>query len=72
MEYVHRTFPAKHWVLDTPEWHTRNHHFYEKLGYRKVGEQEEVHAGFTLRIYRKDMDQASSGGGMQFFWSIVI
>ena len=68
MDYVHQTFAAKRWVLDTPEWHTRNHHFYEKLGYRKVGEQEEVHAGFTLRIYQKDMDRAVSGGGMQCFF----
>ncbi|MFX0168599.1 MAG: GNAT family N-acetyltransferase [Candidatus Hodarchaeota archaeon] len=63
MEYIHRTFPAKRWILDTPEWHTRNHHFYEKLGYQKVGEQEEPHAGFTLRIYQKDMMGCTLGGG---------
>ena len=67
MNYVHRTFPAKQWRLDTPEWHIRNHHFYEKLGYRKVGEQEEPHAGFTLRIYQKDIDRPASSGGMQGF-----
>ena len=73
MGYVHRTFPAKRWVLDTPEWQTRNHHFYEKLGYRKVGEQEEPHAGFTLRIYQKDMTTpASRGGGSVFFRSLAV
>ena len=68
MDYVHQTFPAKRWVLDTPEWHTRNHHFYEKLGYQKVGEQEEPQAGFTLRIYQKDMVRSTSGGGLQTFF----
>ncbi len=73
MDYVHRTFPAKRWVLDTPEWHTRNHYFYEKLGYRKVGEQEEPHAGFTLRIYEKEMSgSASGGGGRPLFRCLVI
>jgi len=68
MEYIHETFPAKRWMLDTPEWHTRNHHFYEKLGYQKIGEQEEPHAGFTLRIYQKKMDGTTSkGGGRAFF-----
>ncbi len=72
MEYIHETYPAKRWVLDTPEWHTRNHYFYEKLGYRKVGEQEEPHAGFTLHIYQKDMDGSASRGGVRaFFWCRV-
>ena len=68
MDYVHQTFPAKRWVLDTPEWHTRNHHFYEKLGYRKIGEQREPHAGFTLRIYQKDMTGPGSGSGARTFF----
>ncbi|MFX1577107.1 MAG: GNAT family N-acetyltransferase [Promethearchaeota archaeon] len=72
MNYVHRTFPAKRWVLDTPEWHTRNHHFYEKLGYRKVGEQEEPHAGFKLRIYQKEMNGVVSGGGMQPLFRCLV
>ncbi|MFW9831138.1 MAG: GNAT family N-acetyltransferase [Candidatus Thorarchaeota archaeon] len=73
MEYVHRTFPATRWVLDTPEWQTRNHYFYEKLGYQKIGEQEEPNAGFTLRIYQKTMNRSASGGGMRtLFRSLVI
>lgn len=64
MEYIEKTFPAKRWTLDTPEWQTRNHHFYEKLGYRKIGEREEPHAGFTLRLYQKDMNEVSSKGGV--------
>ncbi|MFX1318201.1 MAG: GNAT family N-acetyltransferase [Promethearchaeota archaeon] len=72
MDHVHRTFAAKRWILDTPEWHTRNHHFYEKLGYRKIGEQEEPHAGFTLRIYQKDMAGLALGGGRTFFHCLAI
>ena len=67
MEYIHETFTAKRWVLNTPEWHTRNHHFYEKLGYQKIGEQEEPHAGFTLRIYQKKMDESMLKGGGRAF-----
>ncbi|WP_026907280.1 GNAT family N-acetyltransferase [Paucisalibacillus globulus] len=29
---------AKEWSLDTPHLNSKNHHFYEKLGYIKVGE----------------------------------
>jgi GNAT superfamily N-acetyltransferase len=28
---------AKRWALETPSWNTRNHRFYEKLGYARVG-----------------------------------
>jgi GNAT superfamily N-acetyltransferase len=62
MEHIHRVFPAKRWILDTPEWHTRNHRFYEKLGYQKVSEREEPHAGFILRIYQKDMVEPALSG----------
>ncbi|MDP6666188.1 MAG: GNAT family N-acetyltransferase [Dehalococcoidia bacterium] len=38
MEFVHESFPARVWRLETPDWATRNHHFYEKFGYRKIVE----------------------------------
>ena len=39
MHFVEFTFPtATRWALDTPCWAIRNHHFYEKEGYLKVGE----------------------------------
>ncbi len=73
MNYVHSTFSAKRWMLDTPEWHTRNHHFYEKLGYKKIGEKEEPHAGFILRVYQKEMKESGSGSGERtFFWAVVL
>ncbi len=39
MRLIEETYPhARKWVLDTPSCCTRNHHFYEKHGYVKVGE----------------------------------
>jgi ribosomal protein S18 acetylase RimI-like enzyme len=38
MQYLLATFPAKRWVLGTPEWATRNHHFYEKNSFTKIRE----------------------------------
>jgi RimJ/RimL family protein N-acetyltransferase len=28
------------WKLETPDWAVRNHHFYEKVGFKKIGETE--------------------------------
>ncbi len=42
MRFVEQAHPqAKRWTLDTPLWATRNHYFYEKLGYRRVRETPE-------------------------------
>ncbi len=50
IRFVEETFRyVNRWSLDTPEWATRNHHFYEKLGYVKVG--EEVLDGTDMRLY---------------------
>jgi GNAT superfamily N-acetyltransferase len=47
-------FPkATSFVLDTPIWAERNQHFYESLGYRRVGESLEKEHGFMLIIYEK-------------------
>ena len=40
MAFIEGEFPdARKWTLGTPSWATRNHHFYEKVGYVKVGEE---------------------------------
>jgi ribosomal protein S18 acetylase RimI-like enzyme len=37
---LERAFPqARRWTLATPHQNFRNHHFYEKLGYRKIAEE---------------------------------
>ena len=50
IQFIEKTFPyVKRWSLDTPDWAVRNHHFYEKLGYVKVG--DEVPTGLPIRLY---------------------
>ncbi|MFZ5966970.1 MAG: GNAT family N-acetyltransferase [Bacillota bacterium] len=45
---------AKKWTLDTPYLSFRNHHFYEKMGYIKVGETvPDKESGFYLFLYEK-------------------
>ncbi len=40
-QFLQFNYPrVKKWMLDTPNWALRNHHFYEKLGYKKKGEHE--------------------------------
>ena len=54
--FLENEFPdAKCWRLHTPYKNYRNHHFYEKMGYRKIGETEpkEDKNGFFLYEYEK-------------------
>lgn len=54
IRFIEKTFPyVKRWSLDTPEWATRNHHFYERLGYVKVGEEPLEGANMRLYLYEK-------------------
>jgi GNAT superfamily N-acetyltransferase len=58
MLFIEAEFPqAKVWRLDTPYKSYRNHYFYEKLGYRKIGETEpdQEKEGFYLFLYEKQM-----------------
>ncbi len=37
MRHIEEAFPTvKRWTLGTPIWAMRNHHFYEKVGYKRV------------------------------------
>ena len=41
MNLIQKEFPdAVKWSLDTPKDNVRNHHFYEKCGYKVVGEHQ--------------------------------
>lgn len=55
MRMIEGEFPnAKKWTLETPYQSYRNHHFYEKLGYKKIGEsQPDKHNDFKVFIYEK-------------------
>jgi ribosomal protein S18 acetylase RimI-like enzyme len=53
MNDIERKFPTvKTWSLNTPKDNVRNRHFYEKLGYRKTGEQK-INSRLTLIEYQK-------------------
>jgi ribosomal protein S18 acetylase RimI-like enzyme len=51
MGFIEQAFPATVWTLETPTFATRNQHFYEKLGYVRVGER--VSPDITLIQYEK-------------------
>jgi ribosomal protein S18 acetylase RimI-like enzyme len=51
MGFIERAFPAHVWTLETPTFATRNQHFYERLGFVRVGER--VSPGITLIQYEK-------------------
>jgi GNAT superfamily N-acetyltransferase len=53
MQFIEAEHPAPLWTLDTPAYAVRNHHFYEKFGYVKVGEKEESVGGLILICYEK-------------------
>ena len=53
IEFIERTYPAKKWTLDTPDYATRNHHFYEKFGYVMIG--KEVLPDIVLRADEKNL-----------------
>jgi GNAT superfamily N-acetyltransferase len=47
---------AKAWTLATPYKAYRNHHFYEKFGYTKIGEfQPDPNNAFKLFEYKKEI-----------------
>ena len=53
IKLVEKQFPkALVWDLDTPHLSYKNHHLYEKLGYKRVGEQK-VSDSLTLVEYLK-------------------
>jgi RimJ/RimL family protein N-acetyltransferase len=56
IQFIEKTYPnTRKWSLGTPEWSVRNHHFYEKCGYKKVGEEYNEEEGFTGFRYDKVM-----------------
>jgi RimJ/RimL family protein N-acetyltransferase len=56
MRQMFEAFPeARKWVLGTPSWAIRNQHFYEKMGFVKVGETEvDSHLGWSGIEYERN------------------
>jgi len=54
IEFMEKAFPyVKKWSLDTPAWAHRNQHFYEKMGYVRVGEDGSAGIDECLVLYEK-------------------
>ncbi len=54
--FIEATYPqTKSWRLATPAWATRNHHFYEKLGFRRVERDPIIGAPEGEVVYWKEM-----------------
>lgn len=54
---LHDLFPtARAWTLETPAWAIRNHHLYESVGYRKVGERPSP-GGFVEILYERTVER---------------
>ncbi len=51
IHFIERTYPAQKWTLNTPDYATRNHHFYEKFGYVMV--DKIAFEDIILRDYEK-------------------
>ncbi len=61
VHWLEREFPsARRWRLETPYLSFANHRFYERLGYRKIGEHVPAFAegsGFRLFDYQKTVGE---------------
>ena len=57
ISYIERIYSEiRKWTLDTPYLSYRNHYFYEKMGFLKIGERKlEVPQGFVLFQYEKNI-----------------
>lgn len=54
MAFIEDAFPqAARWTLGTPSWAVRNHYFYTKCGYSKVGEVAEEGGMIEFRYEKK-------------------
>lgn len=59
LTFLEANFPARRWTLHTPNLNLRNQHFYEKRGYKKIGELRPegvpLREDFVLYYYEKVM-----------------
>jgi|NGEPerStandDraft_9_1074522.scaffolds.fasta_scaffold22928_2 ribosomal protein S18 acetylase RimI-like enzyme len=59
MNFIENEYPnVMKWTLSTPHKNHRNQHFYEKFGYKKVGEHK-VTEELNLIDYMKKMERAN-------------
>jgi RimJ/RimL family protein N-acetyltransferase len=53
MAFMEQAFPeARRWTLGTPSWNLRTQHFYEKVGYVKIGTEGRDGIRYEKRVVR--------------------
>jgi RimJ/RimL family protein N-acetyltransferase len=58
--FLETTFPdARRWTLGTPRWNLRTQHFYEKVGYVKIGTEGRDGIRYEKRMRTLDKEEAS-------------
>ncbi|MCJ7716314.1 MAG: GNAT family N-acetyltransferase [Anaerolineales bacterium] len=59
--FIEDTYPETiSWRLETPDWATKNHYFYEKCGFEKVESDPLIPQEEDSVIYRKDSEKFTS------------
>jgi GNAT superfamily N-acetyltransferase len=63
LAFLEATFPARRWTLHSPHRSRDNHRFYERRGYRKIGEvrldEKSLPEGFLLFTFEKIMSRSA-------------
>jgi GNAT superfamily N-acetyltransferase len=55
-QFIETIYPgSKSWTLETPVWATRNHGFYEKLGFQLVPPEVQKPSQDDMIVYRKQV-----------------
>lgn len=55
-QFIETIYPGtQSWTLETPVWATRNHAFYQKLGFRPVPPEVQKPSEENMVVYRKEM-----------------
>lgn len=63
-QFIEETYPQTvSWTLETPVWATRNHGFYEKLGFRRVPPEVQRPSEENMVVYRKEMTRTCPPSG---------
>ncbi|AIQ39715.1 GNAT family N-acetyltransferase [Paenibacillus sp. FSL R5-0912] len=52
--FLYASYPAaKKWTLDTPSWAVRNHYFYQKHGFVRTGEIQDIENNESIWEYER-------------------
>ena len=55
-QFIETVYPGtRSWTLETPTWATRNHGFYQKLGFERVPPEVQKPSEENMVVYRKNL-----------------